>query len=246
MAGQKLAHAMKFRVAADEHVFAEGLQNVRAGQKLAVRHFAAAGEEVVHGDFEDLEVTGRGVAKISREGRLTARDHVEIELCDGIKAAAFEKDGLFEEDVARLPDFAIRAEQGGIREAKAHEFERDEAILKLRRGKGEAAEVDHIHLDAFTAEIIEQAGEEIVERVAKMEGGEDEIHAEDAERLALPHVAVIEEANVDLDVAGGATGRALKAQTEPSVAFLRRIVVGARADGVGEGEKVRVGAALGL
>ncbi len=109
----------------------------------------------MHRQFEDLHVVAGLIAEVSEEGGLAAGDHVEVEVRDGIKAAAFEEDGLFVKHIAGLPDFAVGTKQGGVGEAETHELQRHEAVLIVHRGKGGAGEVDHVDLHAFPRETIE-------------------------------------------------------------------------------------------
>ena len=77
-----------------------------------------------------------------------------------------------------------------------------------------------------------------------MEGGVNEVEADDAKSFHLVDVFFIQEADVKEDVTGGASGFGLHAEAHPAVAF-GGILVAAGADGIAVGEEGGIIAALG-
>ena len=101
----------------------------------------------------------------------------------GAEAAAFDEDGLLVEDLGGLKNFAAGAEHDGVGEAVAHEVERHEAVVHV--SEGGAGEFQHVHLDTIEAQIIGEGGDELLKVVAVVEGGVNEVGADDADGLLL-------------------------------------------------------------
>ena len=74
-------------------------------------------------------------------------------------------------------------------------------------------------------------------------GAVDEIDAEDAERLLLLDIGVVEHPDMQDDVVGRHVGSRLQPHPHPAVAFVA-LAVALRGDRVGEGEKRRFGGAV--
>ncbi len=188
----------------------------------------------------------RLAAEILQEGRAAALDHVEIDPGDRIKAAAVEQDRLAVKHVGSLPDFAVGAEQGGVGQAAAHEFQGHQPVLEDGRGESRAAEVDHVDLDPPARQFVHQAVQEHREMIAQVVGGVEEVDPENAQRLGLPVVGLVEQAHVQLNVAAGTARLGLETQPHPAVALLLGVVEAAGAHRVRQGEEGGAVAALGV
>jgi hypothetical protein len=86
-------------------------------------------------------------------------------------------------------------------------------------GEVRAVEFEHVDLDRAWAEFFGEGFDERAERVAVVEGGVDEIDAEDAEGALLFEVGVVGETDVEEDFVGFAERAGLDADAEPAVAF---------------------------
>ena len=162
--------------------------------------------------------------------------HVDVHVGDGAKAAAFDENGLFIEHFRRLENLATGAEHHGVGEAVLDEGERHEAIVDGREGR--ASELEHIHLDAGGREIIEEGSDELARVRVVIERPVDGIDADNTEGLLLQNIFFVPHAHVQDDVAGRATGRGLKTNTQPAVGLVRALEI-SRRDCVGENKKGR-------
>ena len=96
--------------------------------------------------------------------------------------------------------------------------------------------MDEVDLDALGAEPVGEALHHPLGLVVVEEGAVDEVDAEDAERLGLQRVVVVEHAHVHDHVAGLGARVQLQADADPAVAFVL-LLEAARGDGGGVGEE---------
>ena len=172
-----------------------------------------------------------------------AGEHVGVDERGRVEATAEDEDGFFVETFADLHDLAFCGEEGGVGEAAFDELEGDLAVVDL--SEVGAVEFEHVNLDRAWAEFFGEGFDERAERVAVVEGGVDEIDAEDAEGALLFEIGVVGETDVEEDFVGFAERAGLDADAEPAVAFGGGGVrVGAGADRVAEGEERGGGAAF--
>ena len=206
--------------------------------------FADWGEEIVHGELHEFDPWGVRGGELLAEFDGGAGEHVGVDERGRVEATAEDEDGFFVEPFADLHDLAFCGEEGGVGEAAFDELEGDLAVVDL--GEVGAVEFEHVDLDRAWAEFFGEGFDERAERVAVVEGGVDEIDAEDAEGALLFEVGVVGETDVEEDFVGFAEWSGLEADAEPAVAFGGGGVrVGAGADGIAEGEERGGGAAFG-
>ncbi len=170
-----------------------------------------------------------------------AVEHVHVDVGDGAKAAAFDEHSFFVKNLGRLEDFAAGAKHHGVGEFVAHEVERHEAVVD--RPKGGAAHLEHVHLDALGADVVQKRFDQLLGSFAEIKRAVDQVGPDDAQRLLLEDVIFVPHADVDHDLAGRAVRVGLKTHAQPAVAFVGAFVV-SRGDGVGEHKERRVVATL--
>ncbi len=143
---------------------------------------------------------------------------------------------------AGLQHRPVRAEHGHTTQAQLHELERHQTVVDP--AKFDAAEFDHVDLDAAGGQPVEQALDHLVGLVVLEECGVHEVHADDAQRLLLQLRVLVEHAHMHDDLAGLVERVSLEAHAHPAVAFVAALVA-AGDDRVGEGEE-RGGVAAGV
>ena len=162
---------------------------------------------------------------------------------DGTKAAAFDQHGTLVEFFGRLHDFAVRAEHGGAAQTLGHQMEAHQTVVDP--GKGRSAEADHVHLDTFRREVIEQAADQLFRRAMETEGAVDEIDPDNSDRFLLRDVLRVEHADMNDDLIDAPAGHRLETDTHPTMRFVVTVEA-ARRHGVGKNEKGLLRAHLGL
>src|SRR5207249_7803162 len=134
-------------------------EDVRACQEIATVYLRAAGQQIAHGQFhegEDGLVRHRGVFFKFRQG---AFQHVEVDVRDRTKTAALDQHGLVMQHVGRLEHLAVRAEHGCAAQSQLYELERHDTVVHV--AKFDAAELEHVDLEATCGEVIEQRLDEL-------------------------------------------------------------------------------------
>ena len=99
-----------------------------------------------------------------------------------------------------------------------------------------AAKLDEIDFDSPDGETVEEALDELLGLMVLEEATVAKIHADDAECLLLGGSVLVQEADVDEDLAGFIVGLGLEFDAEPTVTFVRALEV-ASGDGVGKCEE---------
>ncbi len=98
-------------------------------------------------------------------------------------------------------------------------MQREQAVVHL--WECGAAEFQHVDLDAVGAEIVRERLDELLRLVAVIERAVEQVGADDAERLLLEDVFLVEHPDVDDDFARLLERRGLEAHAEPAVAVGR-------------------------
>ena len=96
--------------------------------------------------------------------------------------------------------------------------------------------MDELDLDASGTHFVDQGGEEVVDAIARVEGGVDEVHADGPEGVLLASCILIPETKMEDDLAWLGLWMVLKADPDPRVT-LPFAVMGGRRHRVGEGEE---------
>lgn len=96
--------------------------------------------------------------------------------------------------------------------------------------------MDKLDLDAPGAHFVNQGGEEVIDAIARIEGGVDEVHANGAEGVLLATRVLIPETKMEDDLAWLGLGMVLKADADPRVPLPFTVMRGRR-HRVGEGEE---------
>ncbi len=169
-------------------------------------------------------------------------EHIQGQMGDGAEAAALDEDRFFVKDLGGLDDLAIGGEHGGAGEPMLDELERHEPVVHLlKAGPGE---LDHVDLDPLGGQVIHERGDEVVLAV-EVERGVNEIDPDDAERLLLLEVLLVQHPDVDEDLRGLRAGLGLEADAHPAMG-LARMKLAVRGDGIGKDEEAGGLAALGV
>ena len=128
---------------------------------------------------------------------------------------------------ARDLRIAFRTEEHGVCEAEADEPQGGRAIVE--GAKSWPAEMDELDLDAPGAHFVNQGGEEVVDAIARIEGGVDEVHADSAEGV---YKAALEVMGVKTEgIHASAYKAILEAQPKPGAAKPRIASDSARPQG---------------
>ena len=162
---------------------------------------------------------------------------------DGPETPAFDEDSALVEFLGRLHDLAIGAEHRRAPQPLRDELQAHEAVVHL--GESRPTETDHVDLNAFRREVVEQAADEFFRFAMQPERTVDEVDPDDAERFLLGDVFRIEHADVDDNFADWPTRIRLEPDPHPSVR-LAVTLVAARRNGVGKNEKCFLRAHFGL
>ena len=157
------------------------------------------------------------------------------------------------EDAGREHQRALAQQLGG-RHGRPVDGEDDrlgELVLHqvdVRRGGIDAGEFGSAQDDQVDGEapgeVLEDGGQKVGGRLPPIEGGEDQIDAENPHRLLLQEVAGIEQIDVQDDVVRRPAEHGLEADADPAVALVGAGEV-ARRHGVGKGEEARLRAPAG-
>ena len=176
-------------------------------------------------------------------GELLARrvDHVDVDLGHRAKAAALDQNRLLAQHLGWLQDLARGAEHRRAGQPELHELQGHHAVVDV--AELDPRELDHVDLDALGREAVEQRFDDQIGLVMQGERREQQVDADDAERLLLERVLVVEHAHVDGDLAVLVARMRLVLDAHPAVALVGALEA-ARRDRVGEGEEGRVVAAL--
>ena len=102
-----------------------------------------------------------------------------------------------------------------------------------------------LDLDAAGADLVDERREEVVDAVAGVEGGVDQVDADRTERVLLAPRVLVPEAEVENDLARLGARLVLEADSDPGMP-LALAVMRRRRDRVGEGEEAGGRAAFGL
>ena len=106
-----------------------------------------------------------------------------------------------------------------------------------------AGELDDVYLDALDRQPVEQGSDEVLRVLVHVERAVDQVDPDDAQRLLLLDVLLIEQPDVDDDLVGFGARVRLEADAQPAMAF-GGFVVALGSDGVGESEETRPARAL--
>ena len=153
---------------------------------------------------------------------------------DGPETAALDEDGALVEFLGRLNNLSIGAEHGSAPQPLRDELQAHEAVVHL--GESRTAETDHVDLDAFGREVVEQAADEFFRLGMQAECAVDQIDADDAERFLLGDIFRIEHADVDDDFTDRTARIRLEADPHPTVRFTVTAVT-ARGNSIGKNKK---------
>ena len=159
---------------------------------------------------------------------------------DRAETPALDKDGLFIKHLAGLEHRAIRPKHRRTAQPELHELERHEPVVHV--AKLDAFEINEINLDAAGAQFVEQALHELVGLVVEEKRAEEQIHADDAERLLLERRLGVQHAHMDDDLARLIVRMRLEFYAHPTVALVAALEA-ARHHGIGESEERSVVAA---
>ena len=157
------------------------------------------------------------------------------------EAAAFDEHRLLVEQFVRAHDLAVGGEQRRVGKPLLDELERHEPVIDVMEIR--ARELDDVHLDALDREPVEQRADELFRALVQIKRAMDEVDADDAQRLLLLDVLLVQHAHVDDDLVRFRARVRLVADAHPAVA-LAGVVVGLGGHGVGKGKKARPPAAL--
>ncbi len=203
--------------------------------------WAAPGREVLHGDFHEHDRFLAHDLLFLEEARLGAVEDVLGRVGQRAEAAALDEHRLFIEQFVRADDLAVGREHGRVGKPLLDQLERHEPVvdvMEIRPG-----ELDDVHLDALDRQAVEQRADELFRVLVQVERAVDEVDADDAQRLLLLDVFLIQHADVDDDLVRLGARVRLVADAQPAVA-LGGVVVALGGDGVGEGEEARAPARL--
>ena len=102
--------------------------------------------------------------------------------------------------------------------------------------KLDAGKLDHVDFHALGRQVVEQRLQHQVRLVMQEKSGVKKIDADDAQRLLLQAVLVVQHANVDDDLAVLVPRVSLELHAHPAVALVGALIVTGR-DRVGEGKE---------
>ena len=219
----------------DEHGLAERGQGVHAVQEVLVIN-GVAHLQLAQGHFKH----GHGLLALQhglpQEAVVGAVHHVEHGIGEGTETAALEQHGFLVKELAGDHGLAIGGEHGGFGEPLLDELQGHEAVVHAH--KGGAGKFDHVHFHALAGEAVEQRADELFGLGMLVEGGVDEVHADDAHGLLLARGFPVQHPHMDDDGGRFAAGDGLELDAQPAVAFLLAgLGHGLGGDGIGKGEK---------
>ena len=157
--------------------------------------------QVPHGDLHERDHRLAGDAGLLREALERALEHVDVDVRDRPEAAALDQHRLLVEHLRRLQHVAVGGEHRRAGEAELHELQAHHAVVDV--AELDARQLDHVDLDAIGGEAVEQRLDQQLGLVVEEARAVDEVHADDAERLLLRLLLLVEHADVDDDLAVG-------------------------------------------
>ena len=153
VAAQVLHEAVELAVLRDEHVAAERPEHVHAVEEILQVELAPA-HQVFHGDLvEDFGLLAVEFV-LHQEHRVTAFDHVPVDIGDRAEASPLHEEGLVVEEISRLDHLPVAAEEHRLRESLRDEFEAHDPVVDHR--KVGSREPDHVDLDTEWVQVVEQ------------------------------------------------------------------------------------------
>ena len=222
-----------FAEAGNQHSLTEGSQDVGAVEEV-LRVELTGAHQVFHRDLGQSEDSARRLLFARGKVVISAAQHLVGDMRDGTKTAALDQHRTLVEFLGRLHDFAVRAEHGGPTQPLGDQLEAHQTVVD--RGKIRAVEADHVHLDAFRREVVEQAADQLFRFPMEAEGPVDQIDPHNSDCFLLRGILRVEHADVDDDLVDPPAGDRLEADTHPAVRFVVPVEA-ARRHGVGKNEK---------
>src|ERR1700730_14371270 len=157
---------------------------------------------------------------------MSAMDHVDVDLGDRAKAPSFHQDGPLPKNLRGLQHFSGWTEHCRAAEAQLNEFQTHYSIVDM--AELDARELDHVDLDSFRGEVVEQRFKQHLRFVMQEKSAVEEIDSHHAQSLLLEIVFLIEHADVDNDLAVFVPRASLVFDPHPSVALVRTLIVASR------------------
>jgi hypothetical protein len=169
---------------------------------------------------------------------------ISVRASTGLPATAGSSENqhrLLAQHLARLQYLAVGAEHRHPAEPDLHELQRHQPVVDLT--ELDAAELDHVDLDAARRQAVEQALDQLVRLVVLEEGPVEQVHPDDPERLLLRERLHVEHPHVHDDLAWLVVRLGLELHAHPAMALVAAAET-ARHHRVGEREKAVLVAAL--
>src|SRR5262245_291368 len=220
-----------FEPAARE-VMPERMQHLRPIDEITMVDPAFAGEAVERHHHQDHRLPAE--VGFPEEPLARALEQRDRHLRRRPEGSQFDAQCTLVEALRWLDDISVRREHHRVGEAELDQLKtRQSTVEAVERG---ARELDHVDLETFPLNVVQQGLDELRGLRVMIEGGVRKIDADDAERFLLSRGVLVEKKHVDENIGWCATGLCLESVGESALAVLVPRIA-SRGNRVGDNEK---------